>query len=139
MIHLKIITPRKIVIDQDVDLVSVPSADGELTILEHHANLFSLLKEGIIKFKQKDKENFLSIGGGYLETDGEVLTILVSKAYHQDEINRELTEKAIEDAKKILSKSMDEKERMEATSLLRRSLIDMKLVKKKAPRSISSQ
>ena len=134
---LKIITPRKIVAEQEVNSVTVPSVDGEITVLPHHTRLFSLLNEGIIKIKIKDKENFLSIGGGYLETDGVTTTILVSKAFHQDEIDQKVTEKAIEEAKKILSKSVDEKERKEATSLLRRSLIDMKLLKKKAPKSFS--
>jgi len=125
------------VADYDVDSITVPSADGEITILHNHTRLFSLLNEGIIKIKTKNKEDFLSIGGGYLETDGKTTTILVSKAFHQHEIDQKLSEKAVEEAKKILSKSVDEKERKEATSILRRSLIDLKLLKKKAPRSFS--
>ena len=34
--HLKIITPRKVVLEQDADAVTVPSADGEITILPRH-------------------------------------------------------------------------------------------------------
>lgn len=137
MFHLKVITPRKIVIDEDVDSVTAPSSTGEITILRHHTNLFSMLVEGIIKIKIKNKEDYLSIGGGYLETDGEILTILVSKAYGQAEIDQKLTESAIDEAKKILSRSKDEKERFEASSLLRRSLIDIKLLKKRRTRPSS--
>lgn len=129
--HLKIITPRKIVIDEQVDSVSVPSAEGELTILPHHTNLFTLLVEGIIKVKKGNDEEFFSIGGGYLETDGLSVTILVSKAYGQDEIDKNLTEKALEEAKKILSEAKDEKQRSEAISLIRRAVIDSKLLKKR--------
>lgn len=135
MFHLKIITPRKIVLEQDADAVTVPASDGEITILARHENLFSLLKEGIIKIKRQANEDFLAIGGGYVETNGEEVNILVSKAYHQDEIDRTVTEKAIEDAKKILKSSADEKIRLEAGALLRRSLVELKLLKKKAPRS----
>ncbi len=131
MLHLKIITPKKIVLEKEVDSVSVPTEKGEITILPHHVNLFSLLVEGIVKIKKQNKEDYLAIGGGYLETDGEELNILVSKAYGQDEIDQELIKKAVEEAKKILSQSKDEKERLEAASLLRRSLIDMKLLKKR--------
>ncbi|MDO8609957.1 MAG: ATP synthase F1 subunit epsilon [bacterium] len=138
MLRLKIITPKKIVFDQDVDAVSVPSADGVLTILKHHANLFSLLVDGILKIRIKDQEQFLSIGGGYLETNGEETFVLVSKAHGQDEIDKSVTEKAVADVKQILTKSMDEKERQEASALLRRSLIDLKLLtKKKAPKSFN--
>ena len=131
MLHLKIITPRKVVLDQNVNSVSVPSSDGEITILSHHENLFSLLVEGIIKIKKGDVEEYLSIGGGYAETDGEIVSILVSKAYGQDEIDKKLTDKALEEAKKILSKSKDENQRSEALAMMRRAIIDSKLLKKR--------
>lgn len=136
MLHLKIITPRKIVLEEEVDSITAPSANGEITILPHHSNLFSLLVEGIIKIRKDKSEDFLAIGAGYLQTDGEKITVLVSRAYGQDEIDNELTEKALNDAKKILEKPIDKKQRDEASQILRRSIIDMKLLKKrKAPKS----
>ena len=41
----------------------------------------------------------LAIGGGYLETDGKNVQLLVTRAYGQDEIDHKATLKAIEDAK----------------------------------------
>ena len=136
-IHLKIITPQKIALEEEVLLVSAPSVQGEITILPHHLNLFTMLREGIIKIQPvKDdsstgKVKFLAIGAGYLETDGEDINILVSRAYGQDEIDAEQTQKAIEDAKKILVKAADEKQRQQAISTIRRSVIDMKLIKRR--------
>lgn len=131
MLHLKIITPRKVVIDEKVDSVSVPSYEGEITVLTHHTNLFSLLVEGIIKVKSGGNEEFFSIGGGYLETDGETVTILVSKAYGQEEIDKTLTEKALQEAKKILTEAKDEKQRAEAMAMMRRAIVDSKLLKRR--------
>ncbi len=135
-IHLKVITPRKVVIDKLVNSVSVPTADGEITILPHHAHLFSLLVEGIIKIKKDDNEDALAIGGGYLETNGKTVTVLVSRAYGQGEVDRDLTDKALEEAKHILSKSTDEKERAEAMTIIRRSVIDSKLMKRRKARPV---
>src|SRR3989338_2785723 len=135
-IHLKVITPRKIVIDKQVNSVSVPTADGEITILPRHTHLFSLLIEGIVKIKKADNEDVLAIGGGYLETNGKTVTVLVSRAYGQDEIDRDLTNKAVEQAKQILVHSSDEKERNEAMSILRRSVIDSKLLKRRKSRPV---
>jgi len=135
-LRLKVITPRKIVIDKQVNSVTVPTADGEITILPHHVHLFSLLIEGIVKIKDAGNEDDLAIGGGYLETNGETVTILVSRAYGQGEIDRDLTDKAVEEAKNILSKSTDEKERAEAMSILRRSVIDSKLMKRRKARPV---
>jgi len=136
VLRLKVITPKKIVLDEEVNSVTVPGADGELTILPKHANIFALLKEGIVTIRQSGKEDFMAIGGGYLETDGESITILVSRAYGQDEIDQNMTETALKSAKEILIKSKDKNERIEAESLLRRSIIDSKLLKKRRTRGV---
>jgi F-type H+-transporting ATPase subunit epsilon len=73
---------------------------------------------------------YLSIGGGYMETDGINIHILVSRAYNQDEINEKRTEEALDKAKKILTETKDKKERDEALSTMRRSILDMKLLGK---------
>ncbi len=130
-LHLKIITPKKVAIEEDVLSVTVPSEAGEMTILPRHMGIFTLLVEGIIKIKKPDGEDFLSIGGGYLQTDGNDLNILVSRAYGQEQIDQNLTEKAIEEAKKIISQTKDKEQRIEAASMLRRSIIDLKLLKKR--------
>lgn len=130
-IHLKVITPKKVVREQDVVSVTVPAADGEITILAHHVNLFSLLKEGIITVRHDNIEDYMAIGGGYIETDGKNLNILVSRAYGQDEIDEKMTAKAIEDAQKLITEAKSDEERADATAVLRRSVIDMKLIKRK--------
>lgn len=130
-IHLKVITPKKIVREQDVTSVTAPAADGEITILAHHVNLFSLLKEGVITIRHDNKEEYMAIGGGYIETDGKTLNILVSRAYGQDEIDEKMTAKAIEEAQKLITEAKSDSERAEATAVLRRSVIDMKLIKRK--------
>lgn len=135
-LRLKVITPRKIVIDRSVNSVTVPTAEGEITILPHHSHLFSLLVEGIVKIKSETNEDDLAIGGGYLETNGKTVTVLVSRAYGQNEIDKNLTDKAVQDAKLILSKSSDEKERAEAMTIIRRSVIDSKLMKRRKARPV---
>jgi len=135
-LKLKVITPRKVVIDETINSVTVPTEDGEITILPHHVRLFSLLIEGIVKIRKDGNEDALAIGGGYLETDGETVKVLVSRAYGQNEIDQELTNKAVEKAKQILSQSKDENERAEAMTILRRSIIDSKLLKRRKNRNL---
>jgi F-type H+-transporting ATPase subunit epsilon len=135
-LKLKIITPQKQVIDQEVRSVTVPSVDGDITVLPKHIHLLTMLQEGIITMKNGDKEEHLAIGGGYLETNGKEANILVSRAYHQDEIDEKLTLEAIEKAKKDLVEFKDENQRLEAASILRRSIIDMRLIKRRKSRAL---
>jgi|YNPMSStandDraft_1061717.scaffolds.fasta_scaffold41256_2 F-type H+-transporting ATPase subunit epsilon len=134
-LNLKIITPKKIIFDGEVLSVTAPSSTGEITILPYHVNLLSLLVEGILKIKKKEgEEEFLAIGGGYLQTDGREVFILVSRAYGQEEINEEEIKKAMNQAKEILSQTKEESQRKEAAAILRRSIIDLKLLKKRKPK-----
>jgi len=135
-IKLRIITPQKIVLEEEVLGVSVPSYNGEITILPHHTSLFALLVEGIVKMKKSNKEDYLAIGGGYLETDGDFVNLLVSKAYGQDEIDEKMTAEAVEKARGILKESKNEKERQQANAVIRRSLIDSRLIKKRKARNL---
>lgn len=128
-IHLRIITPKKIVREDEVTSVTVPGREGEMTILPHHINLFSLLNEGIVKIKKDQEEDYLSIGGGYIQTDGQEVNVLVSKAYGQDQIDEKMTKEAIENARVLVKEAKTHEERIEAISLLRRSSIDLKLLR----------
>src|SRR3990167_5895030 len=101
MLNLKVITPKKLAYEKEVMSLTAPSAVGEITILPKHSSLLSLLEEGVIVIKTAKEVEYLSIGGGYLETDGKNVRILISRAYGQDEINESTTQKALENAKKI--------------------------------------
>ncbi|GAB4219444.1 MAG: hypothetical protein Fur009_5660 [Candidatus Microgenomates bacterium] len=129
--HLKIITPKKIVYEKEVNSVTVPAADGEITILPHHSNLFSLLKEGIIKAKYNNDEDYFSIGAGYVETNGKEVVILVSRAFGQDEIDEKIINDAMEKAKELINQAKDEQSRQAAILMMRRAVIDSKLLKKR--------
>lgn len=131
MLHLKIITPKKVILEKDVKSVTAPSSEGEVTILPRHERFFTLLKEGIVTLRDEKDEEYMAIGGGYLETDGKSLQILVSRAYNQDEIDEELTEKALNNAKELLAKAHDKEQILEASAIMRRSIIDLKLLKKR--------
>lgn len=122
--------------EEEVSSVSVPSTMGELSILPKHAKLLTVLEEGIITIRKTGTEEYFSIGGGYLETDGKELRILVSRAYGQDEVDEAQTKKAIEEAERIMREKPDQIQRAEAVSMLRRSVIDLKLLKKRRRVSI---
>ncbi len=130
-LKLTIITPKQIMLEKIIDGVSLPSPEGEMTILPRHINLFSLLEEGIVHYWSGEDSDYLAIGGGYVETDGESVRLLVSRAYGQDQIDEKKTQEAIEMAKAKMKNAKTVDARKEIDSLMRRSAIDSKLLKKK--------
>ncbi len=124
---LSIVTPQREAFTEQVSSVSVPSTDGRLTILPHHAKLLASLSEGAIKILQDGKEQHLVIGGGFIEVGDNSVTILVSRAVHAHELNEIEIEKAKKSAQDLLAKTPKGAERSEALAMLRRSMIESKL------------
>ena len=135
-LKLIIITPKKIALEKEIAGVTLPSSDGEITILPRHINLFTLLNEGVVHYWNGEDSEFLAIGGGYAETDGETVRLLVTRAYGQDAIDEEQTQKAILEAKERMKSAKSEDARKEVSALLRRSVVDSKLLKKKRRQNI---
>lgn len=135
---LSIVTPEREAFAEQVTSVSVPSTDGRLTILPHHAKLLASLSAGAIKIIQDGKEQHLAIGGGFIEVGDTSVTILVSRAVHAHELNEIEIEKAKKAAQEVLAKATKGAEREEAIAMLRRSMLELKLFEHiKRRRSIS--
>jgi F-type H+-transporting ATPase subunit epsilon len=56
---LEIVTPEAILFSSDVDLFSAPGIDGEFQILNNHAPLVSILKEGILKIHVHSQDHLI--------------------------------------------------------------------------------
>ena len=65
--HLEILTPEKKVFEGEVTIVTFPGADGSFQVLDHHAPLISLLKQGTVEYKGKDGAKNIEITGGVVE------------------------------------------------------------------------
>lgn len=66
---LEITTPDETIFTGETDLVQLPGLDGSFEILNNHAPLISVLKEGRIKIKEKEsgKDKFFAVKGGVVE------------------------------------------------------------------------
>ena len=72
---LEIITPEKTIFSSEVEQVTIPSYEGEMTILKDHISLVTFLRPGIIKIGEKDLENFY-IDDGIVELSNNILIVL---------------------------------------------------------------
>jgi F-type H+-transporting ATPase subunit epsilon len=78
---LEIVTPEAILFSKKVDSFSVPGIDGEFQMLNNHAPVVSILKEGIVKIHIHTAEHLeIDIISGQLEThidDDKILTLAI--------------------------------------------------------------
>jgi len=125
---LEIITPARKAFSEQVNAVTVPTAQGTIGVLPRHIRLFCGLTEGEVKITYEGKVWYLAIGGGFMEVSKDRISILVSRAAHADEINESELKKAQIDAKNIIAQKGKIEERAAALASLRRSFLELKVL-----------
>lgn len=77
--HLEILTPEKKIFEGDVTIATFPGADGSFQVMDNHAPLISLLKEGVVEYKGKEVNKNLKITGGVVEVLSNKTILLADK------------------------------------------------------------
>ena len=94
-IKLKIATPERVVYENDIFQVSIPTMDGEITVLPNHIPLVSVLRAGELRIKDSTGEQVIAVSGGFLEIRGNnELVILADNAERADIIDLDRAEQA---------------------------------------------
>ena len=135
-LKLKIVTPEKLILEEMVDQVTLPSTEGELTVLPEHVPMIAGLASGDVVAFVNGEHVPMAVSGGFVEVknvDGQTeVAVLADFAEHVVDITDEAIKAA--EAKAIeLKKQMDNKEHVDFEhfeSELERSLTRVKIADK---------
>jgi F-type H+-transporting ATPase subunit epsilon len=134
-IRLRLVTPSRLLLDEEVDEVTAPGVLGEFGVLPNHIAFLTLLAPGELSYKQGATRTRLAIGGGYAEVLNNVMTVLADAAEFAQEIDIERAQRAKEQAeKKINALNPDEREFSMCEAALKRALVRLQVASKEASR-----
>jgi len=102
LIRLDIVTPGGVVFSEDVEHVVIPTANGKIDILQHHAPLIDRLVPADVKVVKEGKTEYLAISSGFVEVYAEKISIITDQAILVDEDDHEAIEAAIKKAEQAL-------------------------------------
>jgi F-type H+-transporting ATPase subunit epsilon len=83
-IRLKVITPRQLLADADVESVSLPSLEGEIGILPGHRPLFVGIGKGLVRFRAQGEEETLAVEGGYAQVQPDEVLVMTDVGENED-------------------------------------------------------
>jgi len=130
MIQLSIVTPERSLLNEQVDELQIPGADGYLGVLPGHAPLFTELKVGELSYRKGGTWTSLSVAWGFAEVLPEQVRVLAETAERAGEIDLERAKRAKDRAEQRLSKGGDiDYDR--ALIALQRALIRIQVAQKK--------
>lgn len=124
---LRIVTPSRQVVREEVEEAQIPGKEGYLGILPGHAPLISELKAGEVTFRRNGKQYHLAISGGFLEVLTGQVTVLAETAEKPEEIDVTRARSAKERAEKRLSQPDGDTDINRATVALERALIRLQV------------
>jgi len=126
-INFKIATPERVVFKDKVDSVTLPTKQGEITVLPNHVPLISVLQAGEIVVRTGDKEFSMSVSGGFLEVLSTKTVVLADRAERSEEIDIERAEAAMKRARDLREqKSSDVREFAKLSAQIEKELVRVK-------------
>lgn len=111
MFKLNLVTPdKKMVIDQEMEEVTVPSERGQLDILPGHAPMMTTLGAGVLSYRLKGgNSQKVAISWGYCQVSAEGVNVLAETALTKSEIDLKKAEENLKSLEKQLaSESLDD-------------------------------
>lgn len=132
---LRVVTPNRLVLDEEVDEVTAVGELGQMGVLPNHIDFLSTLVPGELNFKQGPRRQALAVAGGYAEVLENVMTVLAAAAEFPSEIDVARAERAKDQAEKILAGlHYEDKEYKAAELALQRALVRLQVAGKEARR-----
>lgn len=111
MIHFKIVSPERVVYEDDVDQITLPAKEGEITILPHHIPLIAALHAGELVVKKGNLMIPIVVSGGVVEVQpGSLVTVLADTAEKVEEIDEKRAEEARQRAAQLMKEKVVEAE-----------------------------
>jgi len=129
-----IITAERVVYSADVDIVVAPGVEGQLGILPNHAPLMTMLQAGELIVRKDGEEEAMFVSGGFLEMQGNRVTVLADTAERADEIDIARAEEARRRAEQRIALPATESDHTRAQAAMLRSLMRLKVAEKSRKR-----
>jgi F-type H+-transporting ATPase subunit epsilon len=95
-LQLEIITPEKLLVREDADLVEAPGTAGEFGVLPGHVTFLSTLDHGEVRFSNEGRTRFIATSGGFAEVRENRVLLLLDTAEFGEEIDLARAHKARE-------------------------------------------
>lgn len=126
-LHFELVSPEKLLLSGEAEMVSLPGGEGDMGILPGHAPLITSLRPGVIEVEgMADAAGGIFIAGGFAEIAGDRLTVLAEEAIPVPELNRADLEQRVKDAQEDVEDAKDDDARRRAQQRLDhlRNLLD---------------
>ena len=134
-IHLLIVSADRSLVNETVDEVEIPGADGYFGVLPGHTPLLAALHVGELWYRQGSEKHYLHIAFGFAEVQPDRVTILAQTAEAAHEIDVARAERAKQRAEERVARPAVDMDAERARVALMKALIRLQVASRARIRS----
>ncbi|HWD49150.1 MAG TPA: F0F1 ATP synthase subunit epsilon [Rhizomicrobium sp.] len=124
-IAFDLVSPERLLLSEEADMVTVPGADGYMGVMAGHAPLVSTLRVGMIDVLKDGQDSRYFIRGGFAEVNAEKIIVLADEAIPMAEFDLAVLDQRIKDTEEDLIAAKSDNER----SRISEALDDLRLIR----------
>jgi F-type H+-transporting ATPase subunit epsilon len=101
---LALVSPERLLLSRQVEMATIPAAEGEMGVLPGHSPMIVTLRGGVISVRENGQDTEkLFVGGGFAEVSPERVTVLADEATPLGELSRAEAERRIKEAQAAMA------------------------------------
>jgi F-type H+-transporting ATPase subunit epsilon len=124
-LRLQIVTPQATIVSEDVEMVTLPVADGQIGVYPQHVRLITQIVPGEIIVTTNGHERYLAVGEGLVEVTADRVALVTDMAVPAEKIDEARVEEARERAAARLREKISDEEVASVNASLARSLAQL--------------
>ena len=110
--NLEIISPERIIFSDEAKMVTLPSYEGDMSILKNHISIITLLRPGIIKVQNDGNFKEFFVQDGAVEFFNDSLVVLSASAINVKDLSKEFVDNLNKDTQdKLTDKNITDHDR----------------------------
>ena len=111
-IHFDLVSPERMLLSEDVDMVTLPGAEGYFGVLAGHAPVISTLRPGVIEVTGGATPGLrLFVRGGFAEVDAKKVIVLAEEAIPMSDFDVAALDRRLADMEEDLVAAKTDAER----------------------------
>jgi len=126
-LKLEIVTPDARTYSEDVEMVTLPGAEGEMGIYPQHVPLMTQIVAGEVVARKDGRDYFLAVGEGFVQIMPDRVAIMTDMAMRAENIDEAKAEEARKRAEARLAEKLDDEEAAMTAAALAHSLAQLKV------------
>jgi F-type H+-transporting ATPase subunit epsilon len=133
MLTLEIVTPQQVAFSERVDMVTLPSIEGQIGIYPQHVRVITQIVPGEVIVTRNGRDELLAVGEGLVEITGDRVSIVTDMAIPADKVDEAKVEEARARAEARLREKISDEEVATVNASLARSLAQLQVKRRRKP------